>query len=511
MAVGLFPHPVLQWHTVMDESSEQRTQRIQKLATLKAMGVQPYGTRFETSHPVEDLVAAYGLKTKDELDQHPIACRIAGRIVALRRFGKAAFASIQDGAHRIQVYVKKDALDDDTFRLSRELDLGDWIGVEGHVFRTKTDELTVAVQTLTLLSKGLRPLPEKWHGLTDIETRYRQRYVDLIANPGIHNVFKTRSRLIASIRTYLTTHGFLEVETPMMHPLPGGAAARPFVTHHNALKTDLYLRVAPELYLKRLMVGGFRRVFEINRNFRNEGLSTIHNPEFTMLELYQAYADYCDLMALTEELFGTLARELLGTTTFAYQGHTIDLTPPWRRLPYFEALVAYNTLDRTVLEDRDMAAAAARRLGLDIPGEASLDEILNAMFEETVEPRLTQPTFITDYPIALSPLSRRKDSDPRLADRFELFIVGRELANGFSELNDPLDQRQRFVAQAAQREAGDAEAHAFDEDFLRALEYGMPPTAGEGIGIDRLVMLFTNQASIRDVILFPQLRPESPS
>ncbi len=495
-------------HDVMDESHEQRAQRIQKLETLKALGVQPYGTRFEATHHVEGLVAAYGAKTKDELARHTISCCTAGRIVALRRFGKAAFVSLQDGAHRLQVYLKKDVLDDAAFRLSQELDLGDWVGVEGCLFRTKTDELTVEVRTLTFLSKGLRPLPEKWHGLTDIETRYRQRYVDLIANPGIHNIFKTRSRLIAGIRAYLTEHGFLEVETPMMQPIPGGAAARPFVTHHNTLNTDLYLRIAPELYLKRLIVGGFRQVFEINRSFRNEGVSTIHNPEFTMLEFYQAYADYRDLLVLTEDLFGTLARNLLGTTTLAYQGQTIDLTPPWRRLPYFEAILAYNTFERNVLEDQAAAATAATRLGLEIPKGASLVGILNVIFEETVERHLTQPTFITDYPAEISPLSRRKDSDPRLTDRFELFIASRELANGFSELNDPLDQRQRFEAQVSQREAGDAEAHYFDEDFLRALEYGMPPTAGEGIGIDRLVMLFTNQASIRDVILFPQLRPE---
>ena len=495
---------------MMDESNEQRAQRIQKLDVLRAMGVQPYGARFEATHRVEPLLAAYGTTAKDELEQRAIDCRIAGRIVALRRFGKAAFASLQDGAHQLQVYLKKDVLGDDAFRLSQELDLGDWIGVEGRLFRTKTDELTVEVRTLTFLSKGLRPLPEKWHGLTDIETRYRQRYVDLIANPNVQTVFETRSRIIAGIRTYLTEHGFLEVETPMMQPIPGGATARPFVTHHKALNTNLYLRIAPELYLKRLIVGGFQRVFEINRNFRNEGISTIHNPEFTMLEFYQAYADYRDLMALTEDLFGTLARDLHGATTLEYQGHVIDLAPPWRRLPYFEAIVEYNDLDRTVLEDQGAAITAARQLGLDVPKDASLVGMLNVIFEETVEHRLTQPTFITDYPTEISPLSRRKDTDPRLTDRFELFIAGRELANGFSELNDPLDQRQRFETQAAQREAGDDEAHYFDEDFLRALEYGMPPTAGEGIGIDRLVMLFTNQASIRDVILFPQLRPEKP-
>ncbi len=495
----------------MEELNEQRLQRIQKLETLKAMGIQPYGTRFEVTHSIEPLVAEYGSRTKEELDTEKIECRIAGRIVALRRFGKAAFASLQDGAHRLQVYFKKDVLGDEGFRLSQELDLGDWVGVEGHLFRTKTDELTIEVEKLTFLSKGLRPLPEKWHGLTDIETRYRQRYVDLIANPDVHKIFETRSRLIAGIRSYLTKQGFLEVETPMMQPIPGGATARPFVTHHNALSTDLYLRVAPELYLKRLIVGGFRRVFEINRNFRNEGISTIHNPEFTMLEFYQAYADYHDLMALTEDLFVTLARDICGGATLDYQGQTIDLTPPWRCLPYYDAVLEYNRFDRTVVEKREAAEAAAKGLGLDVPKEATLVNIVNLIFEETVEPKLIQPTFITDYPTEISPLSRRKDSDPLLTDRFELFIATRELANGFSELNDPIDQRQRFEAQVAQREAGDEEAHYLDEDFVRALEYGMPPTAGEGIGIDRMVMLFTNQASIRDVILFPQLRPEKSS
>jgi len=495
----------------MEDINEQRTQRIQKLETLRAMGIQPYGTRFDETHQIQPLVNSHGSKTKEELEQDKIECRIAGRIVALRRFGKAAFASLQDGAHRLQVYLKKDVLGDNNFQLSQELDLGDWVGVEGHLFRTKTDELTIEVQKLTFLSKGLRPLPEKWHGLTDIETRYRQRYVDLIANPDVHKIFETRSRLITGIRNYFTEQGFLEVETPMMHPIPGGATARPFVTHHNVLDTDLYLRIAPELYLKRLIVGGFRRVFEINRNFRNEGISTIHNPEFTMLEFYQAYADYNDLMALTEDLFDKLAQDVCGTTKLEYQGQTIDLTPPWRRLPYFEAVLEYNQFDRTVLESREAAEAAAKQLGLTIPKDTSLIGIVNMIFEETVESKLIQPTFITDYPTEISPLSRRKDSDPSLTDRFELFIASRELANGFSELNDPIDQRQRFEAQVAQREAGDDEAHYLDEDFVRALEYGMPPTAGEGIGIDRMVMLFTNQASIRDVILFPQLRPEKPS
>ena len=494
-----------------DDLNDQRIQRLQKLETLRSMGVPPYGTRFEGTQPIARVVAAYGSTSQDELAHRRVTCRVAGRIVALRRFGKAAFASLQEGAHRLQVYFRKNTLGDDAFRLSQILDLGDWIGVDGSVFRTKTDELTVEVQTLTFLSKGLRPLPEKWHGLTDVEIRYRQRYVDLMTTPGVHRVFETRSRVIAGLRSYLTDRGFLEVETPMMHPIPGGAAARPFTTHHHALHADLYLRIAPELYLKRLIVGGFQRVFELNRNFRNEGLSTIHNPEFTMLEFYQAYADYHDLMALTEDAFLVLARDTCGGPTLTYQGQHVDLTPPWRRLSYVDAILSLTTFDRRVLEDRAAAEAAATQLGLPVPPGATLTGIVNAIFEHAVEPHLTQPTFITEYPADLSPLSRRSDSDPRLTDRFELFIAGRELANGFSELNDPIDQRQRFEAQATQRAAGDVDAHALDEDFLRALEYGMPPTAGEGIGIDRLVMLLTDQASIRDVILFPQLRPETPS
>ncbi|HXF91160.1 MAG TPA: lysine--tRNA ligase [Nitrospiraceae bacterium] len=490
------------------EDNDQRLQRIKKLETLRQLGVQPYGTRFEVKDRAGDLIRLHGRKSKETLEQERIECTLAGRIVALRRFGKAAFAVLQDGADRLQVYLKKDLLGEQTYRICEELDLGDWIGVTGRLFRTKTNEFTVEVRSLTFLSKALRPLPEKWHGLTDVETRYRQRYVDLIANPSVHEIFITRSRIIAAIRSFLIERGFLEVETPMMHPIPGGATAKPFVTHHNALGMDLYLRIAPELYLKRLIVGGFPRVFEINRNFRNEGISTIHNPEFTMLEFYVAFADYTDLMGLTEELFVRLGREVLGRTVIDYQGRQIDLTPPWRRWSYHQAILEVNKLDESVLRDRSSALAAAKQLGVEVDPNAPLAAVLNEMFEETVEPHLQQPTFITDYPIELSPLARRKDSDPTLTDRFELYIAGREIANAFSELNDPLDQRRRFEAQASQRVAGDEEAHLVDEDFLRALEYGMPPTAGEGIGIDRLVMLFTNQASIRDVVLFPQLKPE---
>jgi lysyl-tRNA synthetase, class II len=492
----------------MDELNDQRLQRIKKLDTLRALGIQPHGSRFEIKDRAGQLVRLHGEKTKDTLEQEKIPCTLAGRIVGLRRFGKAAFAVLQDGADRIQVYLKKDLLSEQSYKVCEELDLGDWIGVQGFLFRTKTNELTVEVHQLTFLSKALRPLPEKWHGLTDVETRYRQRYVDLIANPDVHQIFVTRSRIIAAIRAFLLERGFLEVETPMMHPIPGGATARPFITHHNALATDLYLRVAPELYLKRLIVGGFPRVFEINRNFRNEGISTIHNPEFTMLEFYQAYADYHDLIALTEEMLSRLAQQILGTTTFDYQGQEIRFERPWRRWSYMQAVLEVNQLDPVVLKDRDAALNAARQLKVDVDGKAGHVAILTAIFEETVEPQLIQPTFITDFPTEISPLAKRKESDPMLTDRFELYIAGREIANAFSELNDPLDQRERFEAQVAQREAGDEEAHYLDEDFLRALEYGMPPTAGEGIGIDRLIMLLTNQASIRDVILFPQLRPE---
>ena len=492
----------------MDEINDQRQQRLKKLEILRGLGVAPHGTRFEPKDRAGTLLHSHGRKAKEALEQDRIVCSIAGRLVGLRRFGKAAFAVLQDGADRLQIYLKKDVLDERSWRVAEELDLGDWLGVSGHLFRTKTNELTIEVEVLTFLSKALRPLPEKWHGLTDVETRYRQRYVDLIANPEVHEIFITRSRIIAGIRAFLIERGFLEVETPMMHPIPGGATARPFVTHHNALNTDLYLRVAPELYLKRLIVGGLLRVFEINRNFRNEGISTIHNPEFTMLEFYQAYADYNDLIELTEELLTYLAQQVLGKTSFEYQGQQIDLSGPWRRWSYFQALLEVNHLDRTIIQDRPAALEAARKLKLEVDDTSSIISILSHIFEETVEPQLVQPTFITDFPAEISPLARRKDSDPALTDRFELYIAGREIANAFSELNDPLDQRQRFEAQVAQREAGDEEAHYLDEDFLRALEYGMPPTAGEGIGIDRLVMLFTNQASIRDVILFPQLRPE---
>jgi lysyl-tRNA synthetase class 2 len=493
----------------MDELNEQRQQRIKKADTLLASGVYPYGTKFVTTHRIGEVNQLHGAKAKDVLELERPTTTIAGRIVALRRFGKAAFAVLQDGTDRVQVYLKKDLLTETEYQVAESLDLGDWIGASGRLFRTKTDELTVEVAQLTFLCKALRPPPEKWHGLTDVETRYRQRYVDLFANPDVQKTFVTRSKIIAGIRAFLIERGYLEVETPMMHPIPGGATAKPFVTHHNALGVDLYLRIAPELYLKRLIVGGLNRVFEINRNFRNEGISTVHNPEFTMLEFYQAYADYNDLMDLTEELFERLATDVLGTTEIEYQGKTLSFARPWKRWPYRQAILDVTGLDASVLTDLKATQEAARTLKVAFDPKAGLSDLVNTLFEETVEPTLTQPTFITDFPTEISPLAKRKANNPALTDRFELYIANREIANAFSELNDPIDQRTRFEAQVEKREAGDDEAHSLDEDFLRALEYGMPPTAGEGIGIDRLVMLLTNSASIRDVILFPQLRPEN--
>jgi lysyl-tRNA synthetase class 2 len=501
----------------MEEPNDQIQQRLKKLDLLRGMGINPFGGRFEATDRAGDVIARHGTATKDALEQSPVSATLAGRITALRRFGKAAFASLQDGVDSIQVYLKKDVLGDQGHALAELLDIGDWIGVSGTLFRTKTNELTVEVRQLTLLCKALRPLPEKWHGLTDVETRYRQRAVDLVANPDVKRIFVARSRIIQTIRTFLVGKGFLEVETPMMQPIPGGATARPFVTHHNALNADLYLRVAPELYLKRLIVGGMNRVFEINRNFRNEGISTIHNPEFTMLEFYMAYADYTDLLPLTEELIVELVEAIHGkdVQTVPYRLHantnetvTLSFARPWKRMTYRDAVA--ERLGATIQEitDPSYVLGQAKRHQCELKGGESYWRLITLLFEQVVEPTLIQPTFITDFPVETSPLAKRRAGDPELTDRFELYIATREIANAFSELNDPLDQRQRFEAQMAERAKGDLEAQRLDEDFLRALEHGMPPTAGEGIGIDRLVMLLTNQTSIRDVILFPQLRPE---
>jgi lysyl-tRNA synthetase class 2 len=491
----------------MEELSELLLQRRRKVDTLWEAGINPYPNDFKPLHTSADVVAAYG--DKEQIDASAETFVVAGRILARRSFGKAAFIQLQDRKGRVQLYVKKDEIGEEAFANFESFDIGDIVGAEGYPFRTKTGELSLHARTIRLLVKCLHPLPEKFHGLTDVETRYRQRYVDLIVNPEAREIFIKRSRIVNLIRAFMTNRDFLEVETPMMHQIPGGATARPFITHHNALDMELYLRVAPELYLKRLVVGGMERVFEINRNFRNEGISVRHNPEFTMMEFYQAYATYEDLMDFTEELFCHVAQEVLGTLDFTNQGLEISFQRPWKRLTVRDAVLEYGDVDAKQLDDRDMALAYARSIGLDLPADIGYGKLLMEIFEEVAEHKLIQPTFITAYPTEVSPLSRKNDHNPELVDRFELIIGGREIANAFSELNDPVDQKERFLVQVAEKDKGDEEAHYMDEDYVRALEYGMPPTAGEGIGIDRLVMLLTDSASIRDVILFPQLRKET--
>jgi lysyl-tRNA synthetase, class II len=491
----------------MEDYNELIQQRFKKLADISAMGKRPYAGRYAVSISSQELLAAHGSTSKEDLEKRKVTVSLAGRIVALRSFGKACFCHIQDGSGKIQLYFQKNALGEELFNLFKKLDIGDFVGVKGFLFRTRTEELTVDVEQFELLAKSLRPLPEKWHGLTDVEIRYRQRYVDLIVNPEVKAVFLLRTKIIQSIRSFLNARGFLEVETPMMQSIPGGAAARPFKTHHNALDMDLFLRIAPELYLKRLLVGGFERVYEINRNFRNEGISTRHNPEFTMLEFYLAYADYRDLIEMTEQMISTVAVEVLGTTSITYEGHSINLAPPWKKMTFLESLKEAGVPD-DVLANAEMARDYAKKLGAQLKGGEPLGKLWNELFEALVEPSLIQPTFITDYPTDISPLSKKREDDPNFVERFELFVVGREMANAFSELNDPVDQKERLLKQVTEREAGDDEAHQMDEDFIRALEYGMPPAAGEGIGIDRLVMLLTGSPSIRDVILFPQMKKE---
>lgn len=488
------------------EDSDLLKVRKDKIEALTASGVEAYPNDAKVTHLSAELHAAFGQMDNEALEKVTERFAIAGRVMAIRNFGKGAFVAIQDRKGRIQAFIRKDRLGDELFALFKTIDVGDIVHLAGRVIKTRTGELTVEAESLRLLTKCLRPLPEKWHGLTDVEIRYRQRYLDLVVNPKVKDVFEARSRIIRFIRTFLHDRDFLEVETPMMQPMAGGAMAKPFKTHHNALGQDLYLRIAPELYLKRLVVGGMERVFELNRNFRNEGVSTLHNPEFTMIEFYMAYATYEDLMTLTEEMITSLVRDLFGTLKIAYQGTELDFTPPWRRVSVREALVRYAGLDPASLEDRDKALREAAKRGLLFEDREPLGKILMAIFDETVEEKLIQPTFVTGYPLEVSPLSRKNTQNPEIVDRFELYIHGREIANAFSELNDPADQKNRFLMQLEQREAGDEEAHGMDEDYIRALEYGMPPTAGEGIGIDRLVMLLTDSPSIRDVILFPHLR-----
>jgi lysyl-tRNA synthetase class 2 len=494
------------------QESDQVLQRRANLEELRRLGVPPYPNRFDRQASIEEVVRDHGGKSGAELEAARITTRTAGRILAIRAFGKANFLVLTDGKERIQVYIREDSLSARDFRIYKLLDFGDWIGVEGRLFRTKTKEFTIWASQLEFLAKCLLPLPEKWHGLQDVETRFRQRYLDLIVNPDVRRVFEIRSRVESTIREFLTARGFLEVETPVMQSIPGGALARPFVTHHNALDIPLYMRVAPELYLKRLTVGGIERVFEIARNFRNEGMSAHHNPEFTMLEFYWAYADYQDLMSFTESLLSEVARSATGREDVQYGDYTISFNAPFRRLSLREAArgAASERLGRDVtiddLRSRERAAGVARALGIEVDAGAGPGVITAIVFERLCEADLVQPTFVYDFPTEVSPLSKQKPDDPETVERFELYVAGTEIANAFSELNDPAEQRRRFEAQLQARAAGNEEAHALDEDYVRALEYGMPPAAGEGIGIDRLVMLLTNSHSIRDVILFPLMR-----
>jgi lysyl-tRNA synthetase class 2 len=496
------------------QESDQVVQRRANLEALKKLGVEPYPHRVQVDASVDDIVAAHDAKTSEELETAQPRTRTAGRILSIRSFGKANFLVISDGRARIQVYIRQDSLSERDFTIFKLLDFGDWIGVEGRLFRTRTNELTIWASSLEFLAKCLLPLPEKWHGLQDVEIRYRQRYLDLIVNPDSRRVFEVRSRVITAIREFLIGRGFLEVETPMMQPLAGGALARPFVTHHNALDMRLFMRIAPELYLKRLTVGGIEKVFEINRNFRNEGISTQHNPEFTMLEFYWAYADYNDLMTLTEEMLSFVARKADTGDEVTFNGRSVSLTPPFRRLSLRAAAraAAAARLGEDVpaesLRSRDAAAALAGRLQIPVAPGAGAGKITADIFEALCEEELIQPTFVYDFPTEVSPLSKQKADDPDTVERFELYAGGFEVANAFSELNDPAEQRRRFEEQLKSRAGGDEEAHAMDEDYIRALEFGMPPAGGEGVGIDRLVMLLTGSPSIRDVILFPLMRPK---
>ena len=483
-------------------------ERRAKLAEWRATG-KAYPNDFERENISGKIIEVYDSKTAEELDANPVEVKVAGRIMLKRVMGKASFITISDVGGRIQIYVARDKVGEETYTAFKRWDIGDIVGVVGVLFRTKTNELTVQANEIKLLSKSLRPLPEKFHGLTDQEQKYRLRHLDLIMNEQSRFTFMARSRIVQSIRNYMSNHGFLEVETPMMHPIPGGASARPFVTHHNTLDMDLYLRIAPELYLKKLVVGGFEKVFELNRNFRNEGMSPRHNPEFTMMEFYEAYSEYNKLMDFTEGLLRHSAREALGAEVFEYQGRTLDLSKPFERLTMVEAVMKYKpqyTLEQ--LTDADWLRQKLTAMKVEVKPGTGLGTLQLLMFEETAEADLWDPTFIVDYPAEISPLARASDANRDITERFELFIVGREIANGFSELNDPEDQAERFLSQAKAKEAGDEEAMYYDADFIRALEYGLPPTGGCGIGIDRLVMLLTDAPNIRDVILFPQMRPE---
>ena len=491
-----------------EKSSDVIEKRREKLAELKSRGIQLFPNDFKVSHTIRDLLSLIEKSPETVTPESPVFS-VAGRMIAINRFGKSTFIRFRDRSGQLQAYIRKDIVGNETYEFFKQLDVGDIIGLEGGMFQTKTGEWTLLASSLRLLCKATRPLPEKFHGLKDPEKRYRQRYIDLIMNANVRDIFIKRSRMIQTVRAFLLEQDFLEVETPMMQTLAGGAEATPFVTFHNALNINLFLRIAPELYLKRLVVGGFERVFEINRNFRNEGVSTRHNPEFTMLEFYQAYATYEDLMDMTEIMFSRVAEAVTGSSRIVYQGRTIDLSGKWRRLTLADALSEIAGVPPALLNDKEGLLAFAESKGVPVTHKNRLGKVITKLFDVLVEPHLIQPTFITGYPVEVSPLSRKNDGNPAVTDRFELFIAGYEIANGFSELNDPEDQKGRFLQQVADRDAGDQEAHCMDSDYVEALEYGLPPTAGEGIGIDRLAMLLTDAISIREVILFPHMKPLS--
>lgn len=490
----------------MDDSTSKIIQtRKEKIESLKQSGVPLYPNDFRVSHSISQLKDR--IETSPEtLGEEGASFAVAGRIMAVNKMGKSSFIRFKDGTGQIQAYVKQNYVGEETYAVFKKLDIGDFVGVEGPLFQTRTGEWTVIANRFRLLSKAVRPLPEKFHGIKDPEKRYRNRYLDLVMNDNTKEIFIKRSRTVSAMRTFLENEGFIEVETPMMQPIAGGAEATPFKTWHNALSMELFLRIAPELYLKRLVVGGFDRVFEINRNFRNEGVSTRHNPEFTMVEFYQAYADYEDMMNLTERMFSYIVHKVTGSETIDYQGHSISFSGQWPRIPMTESLVRIGGLSPDILDDTDKLLAFAEEQNIEITKKERHGKILTKLFDILVEPKLIQPTFITGYPVEVSPLSRKNDTDPSITDRFELFIAGREIANGFSEINDPQDQYERFLQQVRQKDEGNEEAHTMDSDYIEALEYGMPPTGGEGIGIDRLVMLLTDSDSIREVILFPHMR-----
>ena len=492
---------------VMEKTTDIKEQRRKKLSDLRNKNIRLFPNDFIVSHTIKDIWAIIE-KSPNTVTEHNPIVSVAGRMMAVNRFGKASFIRFRDRTGQLQAYVRKDNVGAEVYDLFKQLDIGDFVGLKGGLFKTKTGEWTLLVNELKLVSKAINPLPEKFHGLKDPEKRYRRRYLDLLMNSDVRDIFLKRSKIIQAIRTFLLNRDFLEVETPMMQPIPGGAEATPFKTHHNALGMDLFLRIAPELYLKRLVVGGLEQVFELNRNFRNEGVSTQHNPEFTMLEFYLAYATYKDLMELTEQMFADVTRDVIGSTVITYQGNSIDMGGPWRRITLLSALAEFGGIDAGLLKSREGLLEFASSNGIKITKTGRLGKIITKLFDILVEPHLIQPTFVTGYPVEVSPLSRRSETEPNLTDRFELFIGGREIANGFSELNDPDDQRERFIEQMSRREAGDEEAHHMDEDYIEALSYGMPPAAGEGIGIDRLVMLLTDSASIREVILFPHMKPK---